>query len=542
MDRGSIRDLEEQIREHEGDTTELKRTRNSLLNVSKLPPEVLSDIFLWNVVPKDDFDELDEGSHNFLFVCHHWFEVASCTPELWSFWGDSLKDWTRWCHHPGTAPLDLILDANYGLGDDKVRNSSRFGTTLRNALQDRAANNAIRRVHLAASDPELLNSILASLTSNNGELRSNCIESFILWNLDDSASVDVSDFFAHYRFPRLQRIDFIGCTISSWDHLTSRTSALTTLELDFGKPPPTPTTSQLLSIFTSNPTLRKVILLGCAVPNDGNDESSTRVQLHHLKELQLDGSLRHVIRLLHQLDHPRNMDHLCLNVYDCNLSDIPQIIGLYLQDHFQRRNKSQNGLNLRVSSEHQVAYRSSLIEFRAGDAGGINLSAPDWAQINTFVVIAIVLNGTPPKSVLERAALDLVPCAPLEEVVYFHAQSNPAVMEDTHTQFPNLRALSFDATSLPTAFSNPNLIGDGRVFPSLEHVLLDHLVDNDGDWSPLVDFLACRVSSGNRLDTLVIAGSPHVCRQVIKAIRGMVRELKADHLDPACPSGACRGP
>lgn len=32
--------------------------------------------------------------------------------------------------------------------------------------------------------------------------------------------------------------------------------------------------------------------------------------------------------------------------------------------------------------------------------------------------------------------------------------------------------------------------------------------------------------SGNRLDTLVIAGSPHMCREVVKDISGMVRELK----------------
>ena len=67
----SIRALEEQIREHERAIVQLKRTRNSLLNVSKLPPEVLGDIFHRNVTFKGDFDGLDKRSHNFLFVCHH---------------------------------------------------------------------------------------------------------------------------------------------------------------------------------------------------------------------------------------------------------------------------------------------------------------------------------------------------------------------------------------------------------------------------------------------------------------------------------------
>ena len=60
-----IRALEEQIREHEKTAIRLKHVRNSLLNVSKPPPEVLGKIFHWNVTLKGDFGGLDEGSHNF---------------------------------------------------------------------------------------------------------------------------------------------------------------------------------------------------------------------------------------------------------------------------------------------------------------------------------------------------------------------------------------------------------------------------------------------------------------------------------------------
>ena len=89
----SIRALEEQIEEHEKAIIQLKRTRNSLLNVSTLlSPEILGRIFHWNVVPGGDFDRPSEGSYNFLLVCHHWFEVASRTPELWCSWGNSIRD------------------------------------------------------------------------------------------------------------------------------------------------------------------------------------------------------------------------------------------------------------------------------------------------------------------------------------------------------------------------------------------------------------------------------------------------------------------
>ena len=41
-------------------------------------------------------------------------------------------------------------------------------------------------------------------------------------------------------------------------------------------------------------------------------------------------------------------------------------------------------------------------------------------------------------------------------------------------------------------------------------------------------FLGCRVSSGNRLDTLTITDSPSMSPEVMEGIRGMVRELKLE--------------
>ena len=514
----SIRILEEEIKEHERAAVRLKRARNSLLNVSKLPPEVLGNIFRWNVIPNGDFDGLEMGSYNFLLVCHHWFEVASRTPELWSFWGNTTKDWSRRYRRSGTAPLDLVL-GEYGC------NERYFDDTLCGALEDRAANDAIRRVHLLSGDAGLVGSILNALTPNCEDLRSNGVESFILWN-HGKVPADVSDFFAHYRFPKLQRLNLVNCSVSSWDHLTSRTSVLTTLELELDRSSPTPTTSQLLSILSSNPVLQKVALLRRAVPDDdGGDKLSSRVQLHHLKELRLNGSLRHVFNLLQQLDHPRNMDLLSLTLFGCDDVGVSQVVGPHLRDHLQRRDRAQNGLSLSVSSGNHT-YAIPHIAFSAGDAGGIDFSAPTQSQMRTFVVVTMLLEGFS-RDEQEKAALGLIACVPREQVVYFKTQTNPAGAEDMYAQFPNVRALSFDNVPLSAAFPNPNLAGDGRIFSSLEHVLLERVVmDYDGDWTPLVTFLACLMSSGNRLDTLVVADSPLMFPEVVMSIRGLVRDLK----------------
>ena len=518
----SIRALEEQIREHERAIVQLKRTRNSLLNVSKLPPEVLGDIFHRNVTLKGDFDGLDDRSHNFLLVCHHWFEVALQTPEIWSFWGNTPKDWARLCRRSGTTPLDLVL---------KHAGGRHFDTTMRNILQDRATRDTIRRIHLTTKDSELLSSMITSLTSDSEELRSNSIESFILWNYGD-IPVDVSGFFAHHHFPKLRRLELFTCTIPLllWDRLSSRTPVLTTLVLHSLSPSSIPTTSQLLLILASNPALQKITFIGSVVPDDDGSRPSFRVQLRHLKELRLQGHLRYVIRLLHQLDYPRNIDELHLTPCGCDVVDISRTIGPYLQDHLQRHNRPRNGLSLFVTRGSNVDDMWEITLY-VGDARGINFSAPEWT--NTFVTITVVLNGALGVDVVKRATLDLITHVPREEVVYFQTYDNPIAMEDTYTQFPNVRALSLCTIPLSKAFPKSTTVGDGRIFPSLEHVLLKNTFASEGDWSPLMTFLARRVSSGNRLDTLTITNSS-VCPEVMEGIRGMVRELKRKGLI-TCP-------
>ena len=528
----SIRVLDEQIREHERAAIKLRRARNSLLNISKLPPELLGKIFHWNVALKDDFGGLDKRSHNFLLVCHHWFEVASHTPELWSFWGNTPRDWARRYPRSGTAPLDLVLD-------QKGCKRSPLDTTLCSVLQDRATRDAIRRVHLAAKNFDLLSSIIAQLTANCEELRSSGIESFILWNWSGTP-VDVSDFFALHRFPKLRCIRLENCTVSSWDHLTSRTSVLTTLELDFDHNSPTPTTPQLLSILASNPVLRRIALFGCIVPG-GGDEPSFRAQLHHLKELVLEGDVRYVVGFLRQLDHPRNINELSLSLLDCDVADVSQIIGPYLRDHLQGRDRPQDWLDLSVSS-YYYTYQASHIILHVGDANGIHFSVPPQERIGAFATITVVLpDGTLRRDVMERAALDLISYAPRVGAVNIQARNiyDPVTTEATYAQFPNLRALSFHMVSLTAVLPESTLLGDGKMFPSLEHISLGRLTLDDGDWSPLTTFLGRRMSSGNRLDTLEIACSPHMCQEVTKDIGAMVRELKDNRPDLSCPYGTC---
>ena len=392
--------MEKQIglEEHEMAIIRLKRTRNSFLNVSTLlPPEILGNIFRWNDIPDGDFGGLPKDSHNFLLVCHHWFEVASHTPDLWSFWGNNVQDWAHWHARCGTAPLDLVL-AKYPSYD--------FGDELHNALQDCSTRDLIRRVHLRGTRvADLLNSVVSSIVTEGEGTRSNCVESFVLESVD-RWPVDVSAFFSQYRLPKLQHLCLSGCRISSWDWLKSHTMALTTLEL--GDVEQSPTLTQLFAIISSNPLLQNLALSPSSVPHADGDRSSPQVPLHHLKNLHLRSYFCSVFGLLNQLELPDKMDNLRLTLHGCSNADISNTLGPFLGDCIRRRDGfSGGGLGL-------LAYPyPCYLDFRVGDAR----KGDGSAEVVWFVEVWATTDGELGEEEANRLCFDLISHTPREQVI-----------------------------------------------------------------------------------------------------------------------------
>ena len=501
----AIRVLEGQIKEHQRRISELKRTQNSLLNISRLPPEILGDIFCRSAIP----DGFEKRSYNFLLVCHHWFEVASFTPELWGFWGNNPRDWERQHLRYPEVPLDLILDGS--------RVGDALDDTVHDSLRDRASRDSIRRVHLRARNWKLLNSILSPLTADEWkDVRYNSVESFILRN-EGNTPVNVSDFFAYNRSRRLQCLELTNCTITSWDCLTSQTTVLTTLVLHLSRSSPAPTTPQLFSILSSSPALRKITLTGCSVPTDADDDPSPRLPFRHLEELKLAGRVHDVFKLLLRLDHPRHMHHLEIILHQCAVGDISNVVGPYLRDHLRRHGWSQNKLGLHISTDNRIVVR-------VGNVGSLCPPTPVSERMVPFIVLAIDSVQTPPNNSRERIILDLIAHTPREEIVYLRMHENPTAMENIYARLPILRSLYVGKISLSAVFPK-QITGGNRILPFLQHVFLERVDADRGDWTPLTAFLSCRTP----LDSLEILNSSYMCPEEVKDVGKAVRHFWTNH-------------
>ena len=510
VNANSILALDRQIREHEEAIRKLKRTRNSLLNIHRLPPEVLGKIFVWNVTRKGDFGGLKKESHNFLHVCHYWLKVASRTPEVWSFWGNTPEDWERWHHCPRAAPLDLILgpDNNY---------HDYLDDALINSLQDRANRDTIRRVHLASDDATLLEEIISSLTPECKEVRSSRMEALLLRN-SDSSLVDLSDFLTRRCFPRLHRLEVAHCKISSWDHLTSRTGALTSLNITNSSP--TPTTSQLLSTFASNPALQEIELDCLTALEDDKDASSFHVALHHLEYLSLAGDFQPVFGLLNQLDYPTPIGGFTVTLSRCTYADISRTIGPYFRDHLQRCDSPQSGLGLTLSYQKNVALR----------VGNVGEEGSELVEMDNVVALELNFDRALSEDRLEAAALELVLNVPSNNIVYFRAYHDIVTtggIYNMYTQLPNLKTLDLYGIWPPAVFLEYNPDKDWGFLPSLQHLTFQRSLVDNNYWIPFMTFLSRRVSSGKRLRMIKIS-SFRVPPDVERAIKETVERFETN--------------
>jgi hypothetical protein len=503
----------------------LKRTRNSLLNITRIPPEILGHIFQLSItgVGNTNYPGIPKDSYKFLLVCHHWFQVALHTPELWCSWGNNLKDWKRWHLRSGNFALDLILDGwNYGIGV--------FDGALRDAIRARVARDVIRKIHLTSSDTKLLTTIISSLIPEGEDVRPSSIESIAL-----SGSADVSDLFARHRFPNLRSLYLSGhFEISTWDHLKSTTTALTNLSLDFSSITPSsavPTTSEIFSLLASNPNLRSLMLSAMPTDDDGRDCPKHQLPLPHLKRVSLVGTFRRVFPILLRLAFPERMDHTNITLYECTLQEVLEVIGPYIRDYLRRDVRFRDRLGISVSSISQS------ISFHASVVGVDRLpqDGPPYGRFRAAFLRSISRDAR------RKLCIDVLALLPQESIVFF--RMNFPVTEEIVVAMPNLETLHLADQVVSDGFLLPDPSGpnaDKKLLPSLRQLCLEYPKAEGDSWDPLVTYLAHQTSGGQAISIKVSGEELHICSKVIEQIEYLAEDfIYESDPDQECPFDEC---
>lgn len=512
----SILDLEKQIEEDLGDVIQLKRTRNSLLNISILvPPELLGRIFRWNVIPDRYSGVVQGGSYNFLLVCHHWFEVASGTPELWTYWGNTLEEWSRRCRHPGTAPVDLVLHANNY--DKKAR---AVDGPLRNALRDRATRGSVRSIRLRGRNTDLLDTIISSLTPDGEGNRCSSIESL---TLERGTDLDISKFLTRHHFPKLRVLRLsTSARITSWDHLRVQATSLTTLLLGFPETQSCITTSQLFSILALYPNLQDLSLYHAMIPEDVDDESAFQAPLHQLKQLHLVGDCSHVLRLLECLERSGKPESVNLALMGCTKEPVSEFLEPYLRNHIRHDNRFRDRLGVRASSS--PAYMS----FHVSTLDELNNPTMLPERNNPFVCFAIEFADPlcEDEGLGDRLCTNLIMVIPREHVVCFGGNLGPRAMRDQFVTMSNIEYLELEMpeaiSALLQIFSHLDPLSNTKPLPSLRRLCLHFNPQEGHNWGSLITYLTRQTSGGQAISLWLGGERPPIPPEVVKEIEGLV--------------------
>ena len=283
----SIRGPEDSIRSLEDSIRALKSRRNDLSSTSRLPAEILCNIFSLSILSSPGHPE---SWTNFSQVSQRWRLLALSAPELWTNIPVSYPRWTQEMLIRSKMAKLTILSNSFETPKSKTMEA------IKSCLYEM---NRVEAIHIACGIPGL-EEIFRDLPKSAPQLRTLRIGSY--WPRSSTAFSIHKDFL--YDTERLQRVELINCKIG-WDSrlLTGLTCLI--LELDDSLKANS-SINQFLHALQRMPALIELRLKD-SIPDDSEDPSTyPDVDLPCLRVLDISSGVSALTVVLRHITIPHS--------------------------------------------------------------------------------------------------------------------------------------------------------------------------------------------------------------------------------------------
>ena len=283
--------IDKQISKHEKSVITLKTLRNTFSPISKLPTEILCQIFYF-------FQESRHFVLNWIqvtYVCRQWRAVALNSPNLWTNLPLGYGHWT-------SVMLERSKRTSLTI---KVDFSNRASNTINHLESAFHHVDRFKVLSLEHADPSLLRDLVLKLPKSAPRLNSLVIS---VYHSQFSETFPERDFASTCDLPEamlcetenLHYVELKGCN-PSWDsHLLS---SLLHLKIEWVSKAARPTTKQFLEMLKRMPNLESLELRD-AIPIESSHSVQEIIHLCRLHSLSLSSLSTEISNILRHITFP----------------------------------------------------------------------------------------------------------------------------------------------------------------------------------------------------------------------------------------------
>ena len=286
--------IEDEIKDHANAITMLKHRLNAMTKISRLPSELLSEIFV--CCAQDYFKSYTDHKTHYSYyshhrgvpewvrvahICHAWREIALSTPRLWSFVPVTQRSIAeQLLLRSKKAPLSIAA-THLGYNTDRKKVLETVFSEEMHRMRELFISGPSAQVYeLCAKLTEPANMLCTLALSDGGDNYTQSSSDLIPQNLFNS------------QLPRLRCLE-IRRLVMRWDNplLCSALTNLVIIQNSYRDA--MGTFEQFISALESMPGLRSIELANAIPPTpaaSGHPPSPRTIVLPHLRDINLGGS------------------------------------------------------------------------------------------------------------------------------------------------------------------------------------------------------------------------------------------------------------